>query len=89
MAYGGGMIRISDLALPLDHASDALKAAAAARLGLAAGEIARVTVARRGNDARKRGGIRLVYTLDVALAEGGDEGAVWATFLPLRSVSFW
>ena len=74
------MIRISDLALPLDHASDALKAAAAARLGLAAGEIARVTVARRGNDARKRGGIRLVYTLDVALAEGGDEGAVLARF---------
>ena len=74
------MIRLSDLALPLDHSPEALEAAAAARLGLTPAQVARVSVVRRGNDARKQAAIRLIYTLDVVLAEGVDEALVLAGF---------
>jgi len=69
------MIRLSDLALPLDHAPDALEAAIIARLGLEAGELQRWAIVRRGNDARKKAAIKLVYVIDVAVA---DEAAVLA-----------
>ena len=67
------MIRLSNLTLPLDHPPEALEAAVCARLGIAAAELLSFTVARRGNDARKRGAILLVYSVDVAVA---DEAAV-------------
>ena len=57
------MIRVSEIRLPLDHQTDALVAAAAARLGVRPHT---VSVARRGYDARSRGAIMLVYTLDCA-----------------------
>ena len=57
------MIRVSEIRLPLDHQTDALVAAAAARLGV---RPRAVSVARRGYDARSRGAIMLVYTLDCA-----------------------
>ncbi len=69
------MIRLSNLTLPLDHTPEALEAAACARLGIAAADLVRCTVARRGNDARKRGAILLVYSVDVEVA---DEAAVLA-----------
>ncbi len=69
------MIRLSNLTLPLDHASQALEAAVCARLGIAAADLLSFTVARRGNDARKRGAILLVYSVDVEVA---DEAAVLA-----------
>ena len=69
------MIRLSNLTLPLDHPPEALEAAVCARLGIAAAELLSFTVARRGNDARKRGAILLVYSVDVAVA---DEAAVLA-----------
>lgn len=69
------MIRLSDLALPLDHAPEALEAAVVARLRLAPGELERIVLVRRGNDARKRGAIKLVYVLDVQVA---NEAAVLA-----------
>jgi uncharacterized FAD-dependent dehydrogenase len=67
------MIRLTDLALPLDHAPEALEAAVCARLGIAPGDLERVTVVRRGNDARKKAAIKLVYSLDVAVK---DEAAM-------------
>ena len=67
------MLRVTELRLPLDHAPDALVPAIAARLGVPAGDVAAHRVARRGYDARRRGDIRLVYTLDVTLR---DEAAV-------------
>ena len=72
---GQGMIRLSDLALPLDHEPAELEAAACARLGIAAGDLERLTVFRRGNDARKKAAIKLVYTLDLVVK---DEAGVLA-----------
>ena len=69
------MIRLSDLALPLDHTPDAVEPAICARLGIAPAELRRVQLARRGNDARKKTAIRLVYSFDV---EVDDEAAVLA-----------
>ena len=61
------MIRISEIRLPLEHPPEALDAAVRERLGLPPGAEATIRIARRGYDARKRGGILLVYTLDVSL----------------------
>ena len=71
------MIRLTDLTLPLDHAPADLGAAVCERLGIVPGELERVTVVRRGNDARKKTAIKLVYSLDVLVA---DEPGVLARF---------
>ncbi|WP_374605931.1 NAD(P)/FAD-dependent oxidoreductase [Thermomonas sp.] len=59
------MLRITDLKLPLDHDDDALAAAIVARLGITADELTSYTVAKRSYDARKRGAIVLIYSVDV------------------------
>ena len=59
------MLRLTDLKLPLDHDVAALSAAICARLGIAASELTAFTIARRGHDARKRGAIALIYSVDV------------------------
>jgi uncharacterized FAD-dependent dehydrogenase len=64
------MLRLTELKLPLDHTSEALREAVIARLGVAD---ARWRIFRRGYDARRRGAIQLVYTID---AEMDDEAAV-------------
>jgi len=69
------MLRLSDLALPLDHSAPDLEAAICARLGIEPGELVRFVIVRRGNDARKKSAIKLVYVLDIVLA---DEPAVLA-----------
>ena len=61
------MLRITELKLPLDHPEPALKAAILQRLGIPEHELIRFDIHRRGYDARKRGHIALVYTVDVAL----------------------
>lgn len=71
------MIRLSGLTLPLDHPADAMPAAICARLGIAPADLLSYTLVRRGNDARRRSAILLVYTMDVALA---DEAAVLERF---------
>lgn len=69
------MLRLTDLTLPLDHSPDALEEAVCARLGLARDELVRATLVRRGNDARNKRAIKLVYTLDLVVR---DEAAVLA-----------
>jgi len=59
------MLRLTDIKLPLDHAEPALAAAIVARLGLHADELTGYTVAKRSYDARKRGAIVLIYSVDV------------------------
>jgi uncharacterized FAD-dependent dehydrogenase len=71
------MLRITDLKLPLDHPEEALAAAIRARLHVAASAVRGYSVFRRGYDARRRGAIQLIYTLDVDVA---DEAAVLARF---------
>lgn len=77
------MIRVSDLKLPLDHGDTAIPAAICERLGIAADQLLRFEVARRGHDARRRGRILLIYAIDVVLA---DEAAVLARFADDRDV---
>jgi uncharacterized FAD-dependent dehydrogenase len=69
------MLRLTELKLPLDHPPDALRDAAAARLGIASADVRDLSVARRGYDARRRSAISLVYAVDVTVA---DEAAVLA-----------
>ena len=63
------MLRLTDIKLPLDHADDALPAAIRARLGIKPQALHGYTVFRRGYDARRRGAIALIYTLDVDVAD--------------------
>ncbi|WP_114239646.1 NAD(P)/FAD-dependent oxidoreductase [Dyella sp. C9] len=63
------MLRLTDIKLPLDHPEGAIEAAARAKLGLGKEGLLAVHVFRRGYDARKRGNIQLIYTLDVELAD--------------------
>lgn len=59
------MLRLTDIKLPLDHAESDLVEAILARLGIGADELTGYTVAKRSYDARKRGGITLIYSVDV------------------------
>ncbi|RDS80226.1 NAD(P)/FAD-dependent oxidoreductase [Dyella monticola] len=71
------MLRLTDIKLPLDHPEEALAAAIRARLHVGAAAIRGYCVFRRGFDARKRGAITLIYTLDVDVA---DEASILARF---------
>jgi len=71
------MLRVTEIRLPLDHAPDALREVVMQRLQIPATAIIHYTVARRGYDARKRGAITFIYTLDVEV-EG--EAALLARF---------
>ena len=61
------MLRLTEIKLPLDHAPDAIRAAALKRLKIDDGELLSCAIFRRGYDARKRADIHLVYSLDVEL----------------------
>ncbi len=62
------MLRLTDLALPLDSSGADLEAALRRRLELTPVEPLTFTTFKRSVDARHRIAIRLVYTLDIALA---------------------
>ena len=66
------MIRLTDLALPLGHAPEALDAAICERLQIAPAALIRHHIVKRGNDARRKNQIKLVYALDVEV-EGEAE----------------
>ena len=71
------MLRLSGLKLPLDHPDEAMAVAICERLGLEPQQLLRQVVVRRGNDARRKNAIQLVYTVDVELV---DEAGVLARF---------
>ncbi|MEO6065167.1 MAG: NAD(P)/FAD-dependent oxidoreductase [Lysobacterales bacterium] len=60
------MLRLTDIKLPLDDTEGALTAVVLARLGIALKDLTGYTIARRSYDARKRGAIMLIYSVDVA-----------------------
>ena len=72
-----GMLRITELKLPLHHADEALPAAICKRLRITPRELVRYVVARRAHDARDKTDIQLVYSVDVNVK---DEAAVLARF---------
>jgi uncharacterized FAD-dependent dehydrogenase len=71
------MIRLTELKLPLDHGPDALEPAICERLGIAPDELIRYSIAKRGNDARKKTAIKLVYAIDATVK---DEAKLLARF---------
>ncbi len=77
------MLRLSELKLPLHHAEEELAAAIRRRLRITPKELVRYAVVRRGNDARDKDDIQLVYSIDVTLR---DEAAVLAKFRKDRAV---
>ncbi|HSK47777.1 MAG TPA: FAD-dependent oxidoreductase [Coriobacteriia bacterium] len=72
------MIEIRNFAVPLSAggptAEDALKRAAAKRLGIAAGRIASLRMLKRSVDARRKSNVHFVVTLGVILDEALDDG---------------
>jgi uncharacterized protein len=66
------MLRITDIKLPLEHDEAALRSAIVSRLGIHADELASFSVARRSHDARRRGAIALIYTVDVETPREDD-----------------
>ena len=60
------MIRITELALPLDHPPEALRAAILERLGIKDADLLNFTVFKRSYDARKKNSeIKFVYIIDL------------------------
>ena len=59
------MLRLTELRLSLDHPATALSDAICERLGIAPEDLVHYAIARRGNDARKKSAIKLVYAVDV------------------------
>ena len=63
------MLRLTGIALPLDHPAEAVAAAAIARLRIAPERLVSCVVARRAHDARKKSAIMLIYSLDVVVKD--------------------
>jgi hypothetical protein len=69
------MLRVTNLSLPLHHPDEALPAAIVKRLRITPRDLVRHQIVRRGNDARDKTDIQLVYTVDVTVR---DEAKVLA-----------
>src|ERR1700742_2156037 len=67
------MLRLTELKLPLDHPSEALRTAVLARLRIPSEDLLSLSIVRQGYDARRRASISLVYAVDVSVR---DEAAV-------------
>lgn len=63
------MLRLTEIRLPLGHSPDDLQQAILKRLQIDTDALLNYSVARRGFDARKRGAIVAVYSLDVEVAD--------------------
>jgi uncharacterized FAD-dependent dehydrogenase len=61
------MLRLTEVKLPIGHPEEAIKAFILERLDIAAEDLIRYTVFKRGTDARKKHHILFTYTLDVEL----------------------
>lgn len=77
------MLRISEIKLPLDHPPEATRQAVVKRLGIKESDLLSCTIFKRGNDARKKSNVLLVYTLDVEVA---DEAAILKRFADDKDV---
>lgn len=66
------MLRLTDLRLPLDHTEKGLRSAIVRRLGIRDEELLEFSVFKRSHDARRRGLIRLIYSLDLKVADESE-----------------
>ncbi|MEQ1755214.1 MAG: NAD(P)/FAD-dependent oxidoreductase [Micropepsaceae bacterium] len=66
------MLRLTELRLPIDHPTEALRAAVLRRLNLADADMLSFTVFRRAADARKPKAIDWIYTLDVEVRDEAE-----------------
>ena len=73
-----GVLRITELRLPLNHADEALRSAVLLCLGVADAALKAFTVFRRAYDARRKSAVVLIYTVDCELATDADEADVLA-----------
>jgi uncharacterized FAD-dependent dehydrogenase len=71
------MLRLTEIKLDLHHDSAALRRAVLQTLQISDAELLALHIRRRGHDARKKGVISLVYTLDVTVR---DEAPLLAQF---------
>ena len=71
------MLRLTELKLPLDHAPDALRGAAAGALGVEPAAIARLDLFKRSFDARKPA-LLVVCTVDIELSDPAQEAVLLA-----------
>jgi len=71
------VIRITELALPLDYPPDALRKAVLKRLQIGEADLLDVQLFKRSHDARKKHAIRFICIVDVSLR---DEAAVLERF---------
>jgi uncharacterized FAD-dependent dehydrogenase len=62
------VLRLSELKLPLDHSQADLEAAICRRLAISPSQLLSHRLVKRSVDARRRGAIALVYSLDLELA---------------------
>ncbi len=70
------MLRLTEIKLPLDHTESELTTAILQRLGIAVDGLTGFSIARRSYDARKRGVVTFIYTLDAELKNKADEVAI-------------
>ncbi len=61
------MLRLHEIKLALDHDDGALRRAVLARLGVAAADLIEYRIYRQAVDARKKGAIHLVYSVDATV----------------------
>src|SRR5690349_1599176 len=84
-ARKGLVIRITELALPLDYTPEALRAAVLKRLRIRDDELLDLTLFKRSHDARKKHtGILFICIVDVTLT---DEPAVLKRFARDRQIA--
>ena len=79
------MIRITELALPLDYTPEALRQAVVKRLKIRDAELLELTLFKRSHDARKKNtGIVFICIVDVKVA---DEAAILKRFVGVSQIS--
>ncbi len=66
------MLRLTNIQLPLDHGDEDLLESIVERLGIEQGDVVKISLFKRSHDARKKGRIKLIYSLDVELFEAKE-----------------
>ena len=72
------MLRIHNVKIPLSYTKKTLTAAACKRLGVTAAQVTDCAIAKKSVDARKKGDVCFVVSLDVSLRSPQDERRVAA-----------